>query len=243
MDALLTQLPAMVGVLIGVVGTLVTTTVAARRRREQRVRFDARLLDVSAEYAAAIREIVRTLASVTAHVRPGDRSPPLTPEEGKVILEAAARRRIHSSTRSVTSRRSTPRTGSRWTTAALAAEHLGITVGQIANSLVFLFDGVPTLVLTSGAHRVDTAWLGEQVGATITRASKEQVKEATGQVIGGVAPVGHPEPVPTYVDTVLGAHDEVWAAAGHARTVFPTTFEELVRITGGTPTAVAPDAS
>jgi prolyl-tRNA editing enzyme YbaK/EbsC (Cys-tRNA(Pro) deacylase) len=129
------------------------------------------------------------------------------------------------------------------TTAALASEHLGTTVGQIANSLVFLFDGVPTLVLTSGGHRVDTAWLGEQVGVMITRASKEQVKEATGQVIGGVAPVGHPAPVPTYVDTALGAHDEVWAAAGHARTVFPTTFDELVRITGGTPTAVAPDAS
>jgi len=127
------------------------------------------------------------------------------------------------------------------TTAALAAEHLGIAVGQIANSLVFLFDGVPTLVLTSGSHRVDTAWLGEQAGATVTRASKEQVKEATGQVIGGVAPVGHPAPVPTYVDTALAAHDEVWAAAGHAKTVFPTTFDELVRITGGTPTAVAPE--
>ena len=96
MDALLTQLPAMVGVLIGVVGTLVTTTVAdaARWRREQRVRFDARVLDVGAEYAAAIREIMQALASVTVHVRPGDRSPPLTPEQGKVILEAATRRRM-----------------------------------------------------------------------------------------------------------------------------------------------------
>lgn len=96
MDALLTQLPAMVGVLIGVVGTLVTTTVAdaARWRREQRVRFDERLLDVSAEYAAAVREIMQTLASVTVHLRPGDRSPPLTPEEGRTILEAATRRRM-----------------------------------------------------------------------------------------------------------------------------------------------------
>lgn len=127
------------------------------------------------------------------------------------------------------------------TTAALAAESLGIGVGQIANSLVFLFDGTPTLVLTSGAHRVDTAWLGEQVGASITRASKEQVREATGQVIGGVAPVGHPASVPTYVDTALGEHGEVWAAAGHAKTVFPTTFDELVRITGGTPTTVTPE--
>ncbi|GAA2220970.1 YbaK/EbsC family protein [Promicromonospora sukumoe] len=127
------------------------------------------------------------------------------------------------------------------TTAALAAEFLGIGVGQIANSLVFLFDGTPTLVLTSGAHRVDTDWLGEQVGATVTRASKEQVREATGQVIGGVAPVGHPAAVPTYIDTVLGVYDEVWAAAGHAKTVFPTTFDELVRITGGTPTPVNPE--
>ncbi len=127
------------------------------------------------------------------------------------------------------------------TTAALAAEFLGIGVGQIANSLVFLFDGTPTLVLTSGAHRVDTDWLGEQVGAAITRASKEQVREATGQVIGGVAPVGHPAAVPTYIDTALGVYDEVWAAAGHAKTVFPTTFDELVRITGGTPTPVTPE--
>lgn len=127
------------------------------------------------------------------------------------------------------------------TTAALAAEYLGIAVGQIANSLVFLFDGAPTLVLTSGAHRVDTAWLGEQLGVSITRASKEQVRVATGQVIGGVAPVGHPAPVPTYVDTALAEHDEVWAAAGHARTVFPTTFDELVGITGGTPTPVTPE--
>jgi hypothetical protein len=96
MDAVLTQLPAMIGVLIGVVGTLVTTTVAdaARWRREQRVRFDDRLFDVSAEYAAAIREIVQTLASLSAHLRPGEMSRPLTPEEGKSTLDAASRRRM-----------------------------------------------------------------------------------------------------------------------------------------------------
>lgn len=96
MEPLLSQLPTMVGVLIGVGGTLVTTafTDAARWRREQRVRFDARLLDVSAEYAAAIREMVQTLAGMTVHVRPGDMSPPLTPEQGKAILDAANRRRM-----------------------------------------------------------------------------------------------------------------------------------------------------
>ena len=126
------------------------------------------------------------------------------------------------------------------TTAAAAAEALGVEVGQIANSLVFDADGSPLLVLTSGAHRVDTDWLGARLGGTITRASKEQVKDATGQVIGGVAPLGHPAPVRTIVDTALAEHEIVWAAAGHAHTVFPTTFAELVRITGGEPSAVEP---
>ncbi|GAA1056132.1 hypothetical protein GCM10017608_33690 [Agromyces luteolus] len=126
------------------------------------------------------------------------------------------------------------------TTAKLAADALGVEVGQIANSLVFTLDDEPILVLTSGAHRVDTDWLGSELGGTIGRASKEVVKAATGQVIGGVAPVGHPAPVRTFVDVDLAGYDEVWAAAGHAKTVFPTTFDELVRITGGTPTAVEP---
>lgn len=126
------------------------------------------------------------------------------------------------------------------TTAAAAAEALGIHVGQIANSLVFTQDGEPILVLTSGAHRVDTEWLSAHLGGTIGRATKDVVKEATGQVIGGVAPVGHPHRVRTFVDTALGDYSEVWAAAGHPRTVFPITYEQMVTITGGTPTAVRP---
>ncbi|WP_157427451.1 YbaK/EbsC family protein [Agromyces salentinus] len=126
------------------------------------------------------------------------------------------------------------------TTAQLAADALGVQVGQIANSLVFTLDGEPILVLTSGAHRVDTEWLGDRLGGRIGRASKDTVKAATGQVIGGVAPVGHPTRVRTFVDVDLAGYDEVWAAAGHAKTVFPTTFDELVRITGGTPHPVQP---
>jgi prolyl-tRNA editing enzyme YbaK/EbsC (Cys-tRNA(Pro) deacylase) len=53
--------------------------------------------------------------------------------------------------------------------------------------------------------------------------------------------VGHPQPVRTLVDTALETYDEVWAAAGHPHTVFPTTFAELVRITGGAATQVADD--
>jgi prolyl-tRNA editing enzyme YbaK/EbsC (Cys-tRNA(Pro) deacylase) len=125
-------------------------------------------------------------------------------------------------------------------TAAEAAAALGIEVGAIANSLVFTLDGEPLLVMTSGAHRVDTAWLGAQLGGEIARADAALVKQATGQVIGGVAPIGHPEPLRTIVDTALAGYPQVWAAAGHAHTVFPTTFDELVRMTAGTASAVEP---
>lgn len=125
-------------------------------------------------------------------------------------------------------------------TAREAADALGVPVGAICSSLVFLIDGEPLLVLTSGAHRVDTALLGETLGGSITRADADAVRAATGQPIGGVAPVGHPAPLRTVVDVALREFDEVWAAAGHPHAVFPTTFDELVRVTGGTPHVVGP---
>ncbi|MEV4006560.1 YbaK/EbsC family protein [Actinomadura sp. NPDC049753] len=124
-------------------------------------------------------------------------------------------------------------------TAQAAAEQLGCEVGAIANSLVFDADGSPLLVMTSGAHRVDTVKVAALVGAAkVRRASPEFVREATGQPIGGVAPVGHPEPIRTLVDVWLDKHDKVWAAGGHPHTVFPTSYGELLRITGGTPAEV-----
>ncbi|MDY0910937.1 YbaK/EbsC family protein [Microbacterium sp. CFBP9034] len=120
-------------------------------------------------------------------------------------------------------------------TAALAAAALGVEVGAIANSLVFWCDGEPLLVMTSGAHRVDTAALAERLGRQkIQRATPEQVRDATGQAIGGVAPTGHPAPLTTVVDQDLAAFDEVWAAGGTPHTLFPLTYAELVRLTGGT---------
>jgi prolyl-tRNA editing enzyme YbaK/EbsC (Cys-tRNA(Pro) deacylase) len=119
-------------------------------------------------------------------------------------------------------------------TAADAARQLGVEVAQIANSLVFSADGNPLLVLASGGHRVDTAKVAALVGAErVDRATPEFVREHTGFAIGGVAPVGHPKPIPTLVDTDLGRYDEVWAAAGHSHTVFPTTYAELLAVTGG----------
>lgn len=124
-------------------------------------------------------------------------------------------------------------------TAQAAADQLGCEVGAIANSLVFDADGAPLLVMTSGAHRVDTGKVALLVGAEkVRRATPEFVREATGQPIGGVAPVGHPAPIRTLVDVWLDKYDEVWAAGGHPHTVFPTSYEELLRITGGDPAEV-----
>src|SRR5690606_22953102 len=96
-------------------------------------------------------------------------------------------------------------------TAPLAAAALGVEVGAIANSLVFWSDDEPLLVMTSGAHRVDTEALAARLGrGYIRRATPEQVRDATGQVIGGVAPTGHPAPIATLVDEALAAYPEIW---------------------------------
>ncbi|MER6990127.1 YbaK/EbsC family protein [Saccharopolyspora hirsuta] len=120
-------------------------------------------------------------------------------------------------------------------TAAEAAAALGCDIGAIANSLVFISDDEPVLVLTSGSHRVNPEALAHRWGrGELHRATPDQVREATGQVIGGVAPLGHPTPLPTVVDAALSDYPQIWAAAGTPRTVFPTTAAELRRITNAT---------
>ncbi len=125
-------------------------------------------------------------------------------------------------------------------TAAEAAAALCVDVGAIANSLVFDADGEAVLILTSGAHRVDTDKVADEQGiATLNRASAAFVRLSTGQAIGGVSPVGHPTQLRTFVDTALASYAQVWAAAGHPHAVFQTTFDELVTLTGGSPVDVA----
>lgn len=148
-------------------------------------------------------------------------------------------------------------------TAAAAASQLGCDVGAIANSLVFAAKPHPThsrsedvgtgpdeenpqqprveavLVLTSGAHRVDTAKVATLLGVQqVRRADAGLVRTATGFPIGGVSPVGHPSPLRTLVDETLRDYDVVWASAGHPNAVFATTFDELVDLTGGVPAQV-----
>ena len=124
-------------------------------------------------------------------------------------------------------------------TAATAAAQLGVEVGAIANSLVFDVGGDPLLVLTSGAHRVDVSRVAALLGVPgIDRATPDFVRRHTGQAIGGVAPLGHPAQIRTLVDVDLARYEQVWAAAGHPHTVFPTTYAELLRLTGGIPAEV-----
>jgi prolyl-tRNA editing enzyme YbaK/EbsC (Cys-tRNA(Pro) deacylase) len=125
-------------------------------------------------------------------------------------------------------------------TAPAAARYLGCSVGAIANSLIFATDGgEPLLIMTSGAHRVDMIKVGQQLGVELRRASPEFVRKHTGQPIGGVAPVGHPQPIRTLVDRALADFDELWAAGGIPHAIFPLIYRDLLMITRGTEVDVA----
>jgi prolyl-tRNA editing enzyme YbaK/EbsC (Cys-tRNA(Pro) deacylase) len=126
-------------------------------------------------------------------------------------------------------------------TAATAAAQVGVEVGAIANSLIFATaEGDPLLVLTSGAHRVDAAKVAAHVGtAKLARATAEFVRDATGQSIGGVAPIGHPKPIRTLIDVDLEKFPQIWAAGGIPHAVFPATYSELLGLTAAEPVEVA----
>ena len=118
-------------------------------------------------------------------------------------------------------------------TAAAAAAALGCDVAAITNSLVFDLGGTPLLILASGAAKVDVHKVAEQLGTgRIRRASPEFVLEHTGQEVGGVAPVGHPEKIRTLLDESLAGHRVLWAGAGDHNSMFSIGYEDLQRITG-----------
>jgi len=119
-------------------------------------------------------------------------------------------------------------------TAQLAADALDTALGSIVKSLLFLADGEPVLVLVAGDRRADPARLKGLLGARrVMIADAERVRRETGFSIGGVPPVGHRQPLPTWIDSSLGRFETVYAAAGHPHAVFPIAFEALVRITDG----------
>jgi len=126
-------------------------------------------------------------------------------------------------------------------TAQAAAEFLGCAVGQIANSLVFRAQSSDSavLVMSSGAKRVDLARLSALLEEPAGKADADFVRSRTGFAIGGVPPVGHVDVRKIFIEKSLAAHPELWAAAGHPHTVFRLTYDELVRITGGTQVELA----
>jgi prolyl-tRNA editing enzyme YbaK/EbsC (Cys-tRNA(Pro) deacylase) len=128
-------------------------------------------------------------------------------------------------------------------TAADAAEVVGCDVAQIASSLVFVADGEPVVVITSGANRVDEDRLAGELGAeAVAMAEADTVKEATGYSIGGVAPFCHATDLQVLIDETLLEYGEVWAAAGTPQTVFPIDPDRLVALSGATPADVADPA-
>ena len=124
-------------------------------------------------------------------------------------------------------------------TAVAAADALGCELGAIANSLVFELDGAPLLILASGAARVDTKLVARQLGVgRIRRAPPEFVLEHTGQRVGGVAPLGHPERLRTLIDTHLSEYPVLWAGAGDHQSMLSISYADLARVTDAEPLEV-----
>ena len=118
-------------------------------------------------------------------------------------------------------------------TAVDAAAAIGCDVAQIVKSLVFVADGTPILVLTSGANRVDTDALARHLTATeVRKADADEVRAATGYAIGGTPPFGHATQLRVVCDRRLTTFTEVWAAAGSPSSVFPLAPEVLLQVTG-----------
>ena len=112
---------------------------------------------------------------------------------------------------------------------------IGCTVGQIAKTLVFRArqSDRAVIVIASGANRVDEKAVAARLGERIGRADADFVRERTGYAIGGVPPVGHPAPLPTFIDRDLLAYDVIWAAAGTPNAVFSLRPADLVALTSG----------
>ncbi len=120
-------------------------------------------------------------------------------------------------------------------TAQEAAEAIGCDVAQIAKSIIFRMkdSDKPLLVVASGVNRINEKQLAKQLNEKLGKADADFVRNRTGFVIGGVAPLGHTESIVTLIDEDLFNYDVIWAAAGHPKAVFQLTPEELAQMTKG----------
>lgn len=114
-------------------------------------------------------------------------------------------------------------------TAKEAAEAIRCTIEQIAKSIVFIGKGTrkPYLIIASGVNRINEEKVAKKVNEPLKMATADEVRELTGFVIGGVAPVGHTQPLTIFIDKDLFAHEKIWAAAGHPKAVFELTPADL----------------
>ena len=119
-------------------------------------------------------------------------------------------------------------------TAQMAADAIGTELGSIVKSLVFIADGVTTLVLVAGDKRADLSKLSQALEAKQVRiANADEVREMTGFAIGGVPPVAHHPALPTVIDQSMDRFQTVYAAAGSPRAIFSINFETLKDLTQG----------
>ncbi len=120
-------------------------------------------------------------------------------------------------------------------TAAEAAASIGCEISQIMKSLIFKTKGShkPILVLASGSNRVNEKTISLSVGEEITKADADFTREVTGFAIGGIPPLGHLQPIETFIDQDLFQYDELWAAAGTPHAVFNIPSQNIQQLTSG----------
>ncbi|NLJ33937.1 MAG: YbaK/EbsC family protein [Firmicutes bacterium] len=118
-------------------------------------------------------------------------------------------------------------------TAQLAAQALGVKVGQIAKSLLFKVGEEYVLVVAAGDVRIKANKLKAAAGGKAKMASFAEVEKVTGYPVGGVCPFALANPVRIFLDESLGQYDVVYTAAGTAHSALPITLDQLALITEG----------
>ena len=154
---------------------------------------------------------------------------------GPSPLDSASVRRVQEALRAAGSAAQVQALAATARSAADAASSVGCPLGAIVKTLVFRIGGRAVLALVAGDRQCELAALPAalDLAGEAARADADFVRAETGFAIGGVAPLGHPAPLPTAIDASLSRFPTLYAAAGHPHCVFPTTLEELVRLTGG----------
>lgn len=119
-------------------------------------------------------------------------------------------------------------------TAQEAADGVGCHIDQIAKSIIFagVESGEALLFLTAGGNQVDGDKASAVAGEALTKADAALIRAQTGFAIGGVAPVGHINPIRAWIDPRLLEFDRIWAAAGTPHHVFGMNAADLPRISG-----------